>query len=453
MLSSLKAVPALIPSLSSYSPLYNLTTPSLPSLSQATSATWLWTTLAIVTSLLILEQTVYSFIVMASSNEFARKILNSPSHAEPCLVHSAKQILLPENWVFLTGKDHLAYRRGLNSLFTRRALGIYVGIQEAITRKHFAKWLATAAQTDEAQPIMMTARHLNMDTSLRVFCGKHISEEAAIEINEKYWAITQSLELVNFPLAIPGTKVYKAIQARKAALRWLELAAKRSKEAVASGADPECMLDEWVQVLNDPTYKGKRDFSDREMAMVLFSFLFASQDAMSSGLIYGFQHLVDNPDILAKVRAEQMSVRQGNFDKPLTLEMIEQMVYLNAFVKESMRVMPPVTMVPYKTTKAFPISDDYTVPANSMVIPSFYNSLHDPTVYPEPDQLLPERWLDIEGSANQNPKNYIVFGSGPHRCIGLEYAQLNIVLVLAMASAQMNFEHEITPQSSQIEYG
>jgi len=61
----------------------------------------------------------------------------------------------------------------------------------------------------------MIARYLNMDTSLRVFCGDHIPEHAAKEINEKYWAITQSLELVNFPLALPGTKVYKAIQARK----------------------------------------------------------------------------------------------------------------------------------------------------------------------------------------------------------------------------------------------
>ncbi|KAG6812059.1 hypothetical protein H0H92_004590 [Tricholoma furcatifolium] len=508
------SIAASMPSSTSSSPLYNFTVSTFPSLVQGKS--WLWTSLVVVASLLVLEQSVYRykkrhlpgatwtipiigkfadsmrptmegykkqwdsgalsaisvfniFIVMASSNEFSRKILNSPSYAEPCLVHSAKQILLAENWVFLTGKDHLAYRRGLNSLFTRRALGIYVPIQEAITRKHFAKWLATAATTTEAQPIMMTARHLNMDTSLRVFCGKHITEEAALEINEKYWAITQSLELVNFPLAIPGTKVWKAVQARKVALRWLELAANRSKQSMASGAEPECMLDEWVQILNDPTYKGKKDFSDLEMAMVIFSFLFASQDAMSSGLIYGFQHLADNPDMLAKVREEQIRVRQGNLDKPLTLEMIEQMTYLNAFVKESMRVMPPVTMVglllalyilcpdryffqvPYKTTKPFPISDDYTVPANSMVIPSFYNSLHDPSVYPEPDKLYPERWMDAEGPANQNPKNYIVFGSGPHRCIGLEYAQMNIVLVLAMASVMMNFEHEITPLSEEIE--
>ena len=38
------------------------------------------------------------FIVMASSTEYSRKILNSPTHAEPCLVYSAKQVLRPENW-------------------------------------------------------------------------------------------------------------------------------------------------------------------------------------------------------------------------------------------------------------------------------------------------------------------------------------------------------------------
>lgn len=39
-----------------------------------------------------------SFIVIASSNEYSRKILNSPTHAEPCLTSSAKPILLKENW-------------------------------------------------------------------------------------------------------------------------------------------------------------------------------------------------------------------------------------------------------------------------------------------------------------------------------------------------------------------
>jgi hypothetical protein len=46
----------------------------------------------------LLNRVAFSFIVMASSNEYARKVLNSPAHAEPWLVSSAKQILLPQNW-------------------------------------------------------------------------------------------------------------------------------------------------------------------------------------------------------------------------------------------------------------------------------------------------------------------------------------------------------------------
>ena len=221
---------------------------------------------------------------------------------------------------------------------------------DSITRKHINKWLADAAADPTEKSIMMTVRDLNMETSLRVFCGSHLPNEATREISDKYWAITVALELVNFPLALPGTKVYRAIQARKVALAWLELAAKRSKEAMAQGREPACMLDEWVTLLNDPAYKSRKEFSDREMAMVVFSFLFASQDAMSSGLIYGFQHLADHPDILAKVREEQKRVRPGQHERPMTLEDLDQMPYLKAVVKESIRVKPPVTMVGHSDT-------------------------------------------------------------------------------------------------------
>ena len=221
---------------------------------------------------------------------------------------------------------------------------MYVDIQDKITREHFESWV-DRSDNPQAKPIMMIARFLNMDTSLRVFCGNHIPPRATNEISDKYWSITRALELVNFPFPLPGTKVYKAKQASKVAMDWLALAAKNSKAAMTKGAEPECLIDEWMRICQDPNYKGRRDFSDHEIAMVVFSFLFASQDAMSSGLIYGFQHLADHPEILAKVREEQERVRQGNYDAPLTLELLDEMPYLAAVVKESLRVKPPVTMV------------------------------------------------------------------------------------------------------------
>jgi C-22 sterol desaturase len=63
------------------------------------------------------------FVVIASTCELSRKILNAPAYAEPAVVDSMKHILCGDNWVFLSGKAHVDYRKGLNVLFTRKALG------------------------------------------------------------------------------------------------------------------------------------------------------------------------------------------------------------------------------------------------------------------------------------------------------------------------------------------
>lgn len=264
---------------------------------------------------------------------------------------------------------------------------IYLNLQETVARKHIARWLKEATSDPSAKPIMMTARHMNMETSLRVFCGYHIPESAIEEINDKYWFITQSLELVNFPLPLPGTKVYKAIQARKMVMHWLQIAAHKSKIAMAEGGQPECMLDEWVYIMAEPGYKGRKDFSDYEMAQVVFSFLFASQDAMSSGLIYGFQHLADNPEVLGKVRKEQERVRGGNYEDAITLDQMDDMVYLQAVVKESMRVKPPVTMVRVSYMKFISLcSNSISISARS------HTSAKRPSRSPKATPSQPAAW-------------------------------------------------------------
>lgn len=403
------------------------------------------------------------FIVVASSTEFTRKILNSPTYAEPCLVASAKKVLCHDNWVFLNGKTHVDYRKGLNTLFTARALSTYLPIQESIYKKHFALWLADP--TPGPQEFMRQLRQLNMETSLRVFCGSYISAEVAQQISDEYWLITRALELVNFPFAFPGTKVYRAIQSRKNAMKWFEHAARESKKRMAAGEEVHCLTDGWVRAMLDaredrqnPDLSAEqrrvllRDFSDREIAMVLLSFLFASQDAMSSGLTYLFQHLADHPEVLRKVREEQYTIRNNDIDAPVTMEMVEQMTYTRAMVKESLRLKPPVIMVPYMTHRPFPISENYTVPKGAMIIPSFWNSLHDAEAYPQPDEFRPERWLEgADSPASKHPKNYLVFGSGPHNCIGKEYAMQHLVTVMGTAAVQLNWDHQRTELSDKVQ--
>ncbi len=90
-----------------------------------------------------------------------------------------------------------------------------------------------------------------METSLRVFCGNYISDEGAKEISDNYWLITVALELVNFPFAFPGTKVYNAIKARKTAMKWFELTARESKKRMAEGEEVTCLTDAWIKAMID----------------------------------------------------------------------------------------------------------------------------------------------------------------------------------------------------------
>jgi sterol 22-desaturase len=106
-------------------------------------------------------------------------------------------------------------------------------------------------------------------------------------------------------------------------------------------------------------------------------------------------------------------------------------------------------MVPYMVKKPFHIQEhNYTARKGTMIVPSTWFSLHDPEAYPEPDTFDPERW--ISGTAEEQGKNWLVFGTGPHYCIGQNYATLNLILLLHKLSAEFDWHHKITPLSEEI---
>ena len=118
-------------------------------------------------------------------------------------------------------------------------------------------------------------------------------------------------------------------------------------------------------------------------------------------------------------------------------------------MKETLRYRPPVLMVPYIVKKDFHIAEaNYTAPKGSMIIPSTWLALHDPEAYPEPDTYNPDRW--ITGNAEDQGKNWLVFGTGPHYCLGQNYAVMNLVLLLHKLSSEWEWKHTITPKSEEI---
>ncbi|QDS71100.1 hypothetical protein FKW77_009179 [Venturia effusa] len=408
----------------------------------------------------------HKFVVIASTRDMARKVFNSPTFVKPCVVDVATKLLRPENWVFLDGRAHVDYRKGLNGLFTRQALAVYLPGQEEVYNKFFKKFVQTTKDAAKAIPFMPSFRLLITTVSCRTFVGHYMSEETINKINDDYYNITAALELVNFPIIIPFTKTWYGKKAADMVLDEFAKCAAKSKARMLAGGKVECIVDGWVKsMIESDNYRKRvaageevpqaekpgmilRWFSDLEISMTLFTFLFASQDATSSASTWLFQVMADRPDLLAKVREENLRLRDGDRNMPATMDMLEKMTYTSAVVKEILRYRPPVIMVPYIAKKAFPITDTYTAPKGSMVIPTTYPALHDPEAYPNPDVYDPDRW--ITGDADKQVKNWLVFGTGPHYCLGQTYAQLNLQLMIGKASMMLDWHHEITPISEDI---
>lgn len=411
----------------------------------------------------------HKFVVIASTRDMARKVFNSPAFVKPCVVDVAHKLLGADNFVFLDGKAHVEYRRGLNGLFTRKALEMYLPGQEEVYNRYFDKWLDIMKEADN-KPVkwMPHFREIITAVSCRTFVGHYISDEAIKKIADDYWLITAALELVNFPIIIPFTKTWYGKKAADMVLAEFSKCAAKSKVRMAAGGEVTCILDAWIQSMieskkwRDAEARGEipegmekpnhvlRDFTDYEISQTIFTFLFASQDATSSAATWLFQTMAQRPDILDRVREENLKTRNGNPNASVSLEQLESMAYTRAVVRELLRYRPPVIMTPYMAKKDFPITETYTVPKGAMVVATTYMALRDPEVYDRPDEFDPERYYTGDAE-EKGAKNYLVFGTGPHYCLGQHYAQMNLVLMLGKASLLLDWKHHPTPKSEEIE--
>ncbi|KAH8658210.1 cytochrome P450 [Xylariales sp. PMI_506] len=409
----------------------------------------------------------HKFVVLASDRDLAHKVFKSPTFVKPCLVPIAPEILKPTAWVFLNGKAHTEFRRGLTGLFTNKALETYLPVQEAVYTDYFGRFVKhSASNGGKPTEFMGMFREINCAMSCRTFFGDYISQDSVKQIADDFYKVTAALELVNVPLSIyvPFTKTWWGKRIADDVQKEFARCAGLCKANMATGAEPTCIVDQWVQhMMESKRYHERvaageagvekptnliREFSNEEIGQTLFTFLFASQDASSSSTTWLFQVMAQRPDVLDRVRAENLAARGGDRSVPFDLSMLERLPYTNAVVKELLRYRPPVIFVPYMATKPFPVTKDYTVPKGAMIIPSCYPALHDPAVYPNPDVFDPERW--ISGDAEAQSKNWLVFGAGAHDCLARKYVPLTMAHMIGKASLEVDWVHHATPRSEEI---
>jgi cytochrome P450 len=182
-------------------------------------------------------------------------------------------------------------------------------------------------------------------------------------------------------------------------------------------ADPMTQLrDDTMSLLLRAEHEDGSPLTDQEIRDEVLTMVMAGYETTTSGCAWALERLLRSPEKLERLTKE--------------IEAGEDDAYLDAVVKETLRVRPVVPVVARHLAKAIEL-DGHLIPAGSTVMVSIYLVHNDEETYPEPKEFKPERFLDgtPDGAA------WIPFGGGVRRCIGARFAELEMKVVLTQVLA------------------
>jgi cytochrome P450 len=173
-------------------------------------------------------------------------------------------------------------------------------------------------------------------------------------------------------------------------------------------ADPEGGSMGVVSMLVRARYEDGSPLSDQDLRDELVTLL--SDGPTSSTLAWTFERLLRNPDKLELLRDD---VLRGDG------------TYLDAVVKETLRLRPPVPVVVRTLLEPMTLGG-YDLPAGTVVAPCIHLIHRDERWYDQPRRFLPERFV------GKQPGTYtwIPFGGGVRRCLAASYAEMEMKRVL-----------------------
>ena len=146
--------------------------------------------------------------------------------------------------------------------------------------------------------------------------------------------------------------------------------------------------------------------------------------------------LIRHPEMMKKVQNEVREI-VGN-KKDITEDDLDKMHYLKAIIKETLRLHPPIPLLtPRKSIQDAKI-DGYDIAAGTQVIINAWTIGKDPTLWDEPEEFQPERFLTSSIDFKGHDFQLIPFGAGRRGCPGISFAITTIELVLA--NLVRNFE-------------
>lgn len=369
-------------------------------------------------------------IILTAGARFNREVLTNPnvwltSSVNPRAPRHTAAHRLRFGLVQISGKAHEYYRRLLSPPLQRVKVDTLGDRMGDVIEEDMAEWPQGAVIDFAAR-----SKDLLQKIAIGLLFGNDVDNATPVaegtRRNVAYkWSLMANICRVDAP-GLPYRRMLREAEVlERDILKWAAV-----KRGVRDESDLMSIL------VNSPNPQAC-PITDAQIVGHVPTLLGAAFETCQNALIWTIVLLDQHPDVARDLLDELRGALGGaapSWDRVANLPL------LDAVVKESLRIIPPV---PFQIRKAahdttlagFPVKKNWRV----MLSPFLTN--RNPDLYPQPDHFLPGRWHTI----NPSPFEYSVFSSGPRMCPGYWFGLA--VLKMAISNILTRYRPALVPNA------
>ncbi|KAJ9596906.1 hypothetical protein L9F63_012071 [Diploptera punctata] len=192
-----------------------------------------------------------------------------------------------------------------------------------------------------------------------------------------------------------------------------------------------------------------RDPDPKTGIVMALDMMTAGVDTTSYSTAVALYYIAKNQD-KQQILFEEIVKHLPNKNGRITSDTLNELKYLKACIKESMRISPIAAGNIRQLVKDL-VLGGYHVPKGVNILMPIIQLSNDEKYFPKPEKFIPERWIKDSPSSNMKTHAFATmpFGFGPRMCVGRRFAELEIETLLTkiIRNFKVEFNHDMKFES------
>ncbi|XP_030946371.1 geraniol 8-hydroxylase-like [Quercus lobata] len=401
--------------------------------------------------------------VVISSATMAKEVLQThdqllSNRSIPDAIRAHKQHELGLPWIPVSSRWRNIRKIFNSQLFAHKTLDA----NQNLRRKKVQELLADVHKsclTNDAVDIGRAAFKTTLNLLSNTICSVDLADpnsDMAREFKELVWNIMEEVGKPNLADYFPVLRKVDPQGIRRRMTIYfgnmIELFDSLINKRLLTRKEPDSIRNiDMLNTLLDISEESTGEFDKTQIERLFLDLFIAGNDTTSATLEWTMAELIHNPEVLSKAKEElNQIIGKGN---QVEESDIARLPYLQAIVKETFRLHPPVPLLLPRKAEADVEIQGFTVPKGAQVLVNAWAIGRDSSIWENPISFKPERFMGSEIDVKGRNFELIPFGGGRRICPGLPLAirMLHLMLGSLIHTFDWKLEDGFKPEDMSME--